>query len=79
MKMPCRVSKGLGKSIIYLKLTETIDKEEMVEEMDTLSGVDLKDESIEDLFNEAHSSMEEAKKIADKLYGASVSPLIPHR
>ena len=78
MKMPCRVSKGLGKWIIYLKFTETIDKEEMLEEMDTLSGVDLEDESIEDLFNEALRSMEETKKIADKLYGVGVRPTISH-
>ena len=45
--------------------------------VDTLSGVDLEDESIEDLFNEAFSSVEEARKIADKLYEAGVSPSVP--
>ena len=41
----------------------------MVEEMavDTLSGVDLEDELIEVLFNEALSNMEEARKTAERL------------
>ena len=40
-----------------------------------LDEIDMEDESIEQLFNEAFSNIKEAKKIADRLHETGVSPL----
>ena len=50
----------------------------MVEDMtvETLHGAELEDKSIEDLLNEALSSVEEARRITDKLHKAGVNPPI---
>ena len=42
-----------------------------------LDEIDMEDESTEQLFNEAFSSKEEARKITDWLHEPGVSPPIP--
>ena len=42
-----------------------------------LDEIDMEDESIEQLFNEAFSSIEEARKNTDRLHETGLSPPIP--
>ena len=45
--------------------------------LEKLDQIDLEDESIEQLFNEAFSSIEEARKITDRLHETGVKSFNP--
>ena len=78
----CRVSKGLGKWIILFEIHRKfimVDHKDV--ELDALfeAGLEIEEESqsMEELFNEALSSVQEARLITDKLQKAGVSPSTP--
>lgn len=81
MKMPWGCRKASAIEPIFLKFTDTLLKISIGSRMSLENpdeiDIDMEDESIKQLFSEAFNSIEEAKKITDRLHETGVSPSIP--